>query len=129
MNRQLLILTGCVLLSGTSVGTAADKIIACPALTLHHYGKNTFYDPRSGRSWQLNWLSKQAPVWKLVSIPQTKACGAGKSRNGLPVTYQCAVFQCKSDAVVASLGQTNPVKCFSAYVSTGNTFYCNDFAS
>ena len=121
-------LTGSLGLLLSIQALAADKIIACPALSIKQYGKTVYHDPHSGRVWDLTWFNRQQPVWDKVVIPQTTLCGAGKSIRGLSVTYQCAVFQCKSSAVIASLGQHQPLRCFSAYVSTQNSFYCDSFS-
>lgn len=121
---------GCLFLGiAINTGLAAGKIISCPALSLRQYGKLTYFDPKIGRTWNLQWMNQQVPVWSSVSIPKTTACGTGRSNNGIPITYQCAVFECKSNAVVASLQQNQSLKCFSAYASTGNTFYCNTFSA
>lgn len=106
---------------------AASKIISCPALSSHHYGNSTYFDKKTGRQWQLSWLNKNQPVWQSVSIPHTNICGAGKSASGLPINYQCVVMQCRSPSVVATLGGDGRMKCYSAYVSTQNNFYCEDF--
>ncbi len=108
----------------------ASKIISCPALNASHYGKSSYYDQKSGKSWVLTWNKKLATkklVWDSVSIPEAATCGVGKSSTGLPLKYQCVILQCKSDAVVAALGQHNLLKCYSAYLSTKKTFYCEDF--
>ena len=129
MKGILLTVTAFIIaLIGTHV-IAAGKTINCPALKASHYGQNSYYDPKIGRVWYLNWSNRRTPVWSQVSIPQTTTCGTGKSSNGIPLKFQCAVFQCKSDAVVAVMGQNHQgVKCFSAYVSTRNTFYCDSFS-
>jgi hypothetical protein len=122
------ILGGVTLACGVSSVSAAT-IINCPHLKLKNYGQSSYYDPKISRFWRLKWYSKTAPVWSQVSIPQTTTCGSGMTRNGVPLKYQCAVFMCKSDAVVASLGENHRgIKCFSAYTSTQNTFYCNSFS-
>lgn len=128
MKKKLVILVGCVILGVASHALADSKIIACPALSINDYGKTTYYDPRSGRIWNLDWSQQQKPVWKNASIPQTTMCGVGKSKQGIQVNYQCAVFKCNSDAVTATLGRTQALKCFSTYVSTQNTFYCDSFS-
>ena len=128
MKKKLIpIFAGCLLLGFTMHSFSASQIINCPHLTSKHYGKNVFYDSKIGRTWSLTWLNRQNPAWNEASIPQTTTCGHGKTANGIPVSYQCAVFKCQSEAVIANLGQKQPVKCFSTYVSTKNTFYCDGF--
>ncbi len=129
MKKDKLVIIGCVIFGMSAHCMAAGKIINCPVLNAKQYGKTTYYDPDSGHIWNLSWQNKQTPVWNNTSIPQSRVCGVGKTKNGIPITYQCAIFQCKSKAVVASLGQNQAFKCFSAYVSTQNTFYCDGFST
>lgn len=120
---------GCLLLGIIMEADSAEKMISCPAVTLKQYGKLSYYDAKIGRFWSLHWQNKEFPVWSSVSIPQTTTCGTGKASSGIHVTYQCAVFECQSNAVIASLKQNQTLKCFSAYASTKNTFYCNGFSA
>lgn len=129
MKNTFSLLLGCTILIFSTHSFSANQVVACPPLSLKQYGKTSYYDARSGRTWNLAWLSQQKPVWDQANIPQTTTCGVGKSRQGIPVTYQCAIFQCKSAAVIATLGQTQALKCFSTYVSTQNTFYCDSFTT
>lgn len=128
MIKTVFIVAACVMAGVAGHSFAASQMIACPALTVKHYGKNAYVDSKTGQTWRLTWFNKQTPAWSQVSIPHTTLCGVKKSSNGIPVHYQCAVFQCKSNAVIASLGQYQPLKCFSAYVSTRNAFYCDSFS-
>jgi hypothetical protein len=127
MKKHILIVMGFLLIGISSSSFPATHIISCPAVGLQHYGKTSYYDRRIGKTWNLNWHSQQHPVWKNVSIPETRVCGKGMASNGMRLNYQCSVFQCKSDAVIAQLGQTQAFKCFSSYVSTQNKFYCDGF--
>lgn len=129
MKRTFTLLVGCIILGISTHSLSNAKIIACPALSSKQYGKSIYYDSKTHQMWNLTWSKKQAPVWDSVSIPKTMACGVGKTSNGIPLTYQCAIFKCKSDAVTASLGQNQALKCFSTYVSTQNTFYCDSFST
>jgi hypothetical protein len=129
MSKLGIIISSWVILSIAASAFAGNKIINCPNLNVNNFGKNSYYDARTRQVWSLNWLSKQKPTWNTVSIPQTTTCSAKKTSNGIPVTYQCAIFQCRSDAVIASLGRNHSLKCFSAYVSTQNTFYCDGFST
>jgi hypothetical protein len=126
MKKHILIIAGFLMLGICSSSFPAAKIISCPALTLQHYGKSSFFDRKIGKTWSLSWRSQQNPVWKTVSIPQTRVCGRS-FHNGMKLSYQCSLFLCKSDAVVAQLGESQAYKCFSTYVSTQNTFYCEGF--
>ena len=118
MSRIGFFLIGSLLFSmAINTFAATGKIISCPALNLKQYGKLTYFDAKIGRTWNLRWLNAQAPRWSSVSIPQTTACGTSRSSNGIPITYQCAVFECKSNAVIASLQSSQSLKCFSAYAS------------
>lgn len=122
-------LAALILSVSMSALAATGKIISCPAVSLKQYGKPTYFDARIGRTWSLQWLTAQTPRWDSVSIPKTTACGAGRANNGISITYQCAIFECKSAAVIASLSANQSLKCFSAYASTKNTFYCNNFSA
>lgn len=129
--RKLVVIVGWGLsFLAFSPAFAADKIIACPALSAAHYGKNVYYDSRSGKTWRLTWKQHQRPVWNNALIPKTMACGSRgpSSKYGARITYQCVHLQCESNAVIATLGEEQALKCFSAYVSTQNRFYCDDFS-
>lgn len=128
--KRILFFAFCTSLLGfTSQSLCSNKVITCPAVTVKHYGKTSYYDSNTGKIWNLTWSNKQSPRWVSISIPQTTLCGKARSSKGLYVNYQCAVLQCKSDAVVATLEGNQSVKCFSAYVSTQNTFYCDSFST
>jgi|GEM_PF-4393107 len=129
MKRTFLAVVGCGFLCISMSSWAESRIIHCPTISADQYGKTTYYDPKSKQVWALNWLNKGTPVWSSASIPRTTTCGSGRSESGLKINYQCAVFQCKSPAVIASLEQNHRLKCFSTYVSTRNTFYCDGFTS
>ncbi len=127
--RYFLIFLVSVLTLVTSVPSyAVGKTIACPKISVKQYGKTFYFDP-AGHGWRLTWLSRQTPHWESASIPQSSLCSKGRSGNGIPISYQCAVFQCKSQAVIATMGQNHAMKCFSAYVSTQNSFYCDSFTT
>ncbi len=128
MSRLLQSSAFTLFLSLSQVALANIQTVSCPNLSLSHYGKNTYYDAKIGKVWRLSWQKQQAPVWNNVLIPQTSFCGKGKSKNGMLINYQCAVFECKSDAVVASLEQNQRLKCFSTYVSNNHLFYCDGFS-
>jgi len=127
MKNTLLVLLGFCILGFAGHSFSAQKVVNCPAINASQYGKTSYYDHKTGRVWTLNWLSQATPVWKTASIPKTSHCGTGKSNHGMRVNYQCAVYQCKSDALIATLEQSQALKCFSTYVSTQNTFYCDGF--
>lgn len=128
MKWTIALLMGCTTLGISTYSLCNPKIIACPTLGIQQYGKSIYYDSKTNRMWNLIWSKKQTPTWESVSIPKVTTCGTGKTSNGIPLTYQCAIFQCKSDAVTATLGQNQALKCFSTYVSNRNTFYCDSFS-
>lgn len=128
MKKHILIIAGFLMIGICSSSFPATKVISCPNLTLRNYGHSTYYDQKINKLWNLSWHSQQQPVWKNVSIPQTRVCGKGVASNGMKVNYQCALLICKSDAVLAQLSQNQGYKCFSTYVSTQNRFYCEGFS-
>ncbi|MBS0351034.1 MAG: hypothetical protein JSR33_07605 [Proteobacteria bacterium] len=127
MNREGFFFLGGALLFWSVSSLAQPTMIKCPHLNLKQYGQIHYYDHKTGYLWSLNWNNQEQPIWDSAIIPESKICGSGHSRQGVSYHYQCAIFQCKSSAVVASLGQTRPLKCFSAYVSNQKNFYCDGF--
>ncbi len=128
MKKHILVIAGFLMIGICSSSFPATKIISCPSLSLRNYGKTVYYDQKINKTWSLNWYSQQQPVWRNVSIPQVRICGKGLSNSGMKINYECALFSCKSDAVLAQLNQTQSFKCFSTYVSTENRFYCEGFS-
>ncbi len=104
---------------------AATKIFACPTIDSNYYGKSYFLDKRSGNRWNISWKQKATPLWEQASIPEKSVCGTKRVR-GVPMTYQCVKFRCQSAAALATLGEVGAIQCYSSYVSTDKTFYCND---
>lgn len=109
----------------TTSAQAGTKIYACPIVDASQYGKSYIIDKKSGQRWDLTWKQKNQPQWQLVSIPQKTVCGTHRI-NGVALTYQCVKFQCESAAALATLGDSGHIQCYSSYVSTDKTFYCND---
>ncbi len=104
---------------------AGTKIYACPIIGASQYGKPYVLDKRSGQHWNITWKQKNQPEWQLASIPEKMVCGTKRVR-GVAMTYQCVKFQCESAAALATLGDGGHIQCYSSYVSTDKTFYCND---